>query len=483
MDDFKIRAGEKIEALHEAAVVAANSSRNRVYDVLDQTADSIRKLREALTDLWNNDLVTEGRARASAWAHEAARRIQEGAPPLSPVILYQELVALFKDHMWRRSMIIFICGTVVGGGAGLVIGLRAGTRVPSGPHARALHTQPDQTVILVEDALSPGAQFGEILVRVQAFSVSSTDRSVLRGRGSALRSLVTGSQVTIGRGFAGVVLDVGQGVTDLEMGDEVWGCVSEWCGGAANELLAIRSTRVSKRPRHLAADSAASMPWSGALALSALQKSQYTPTNCKGKRVVIVGANSGEGCALVQLLTSWGAKVTVAAPRRSHRILKDLGAQEFIDTDGTNSHLIPSWLPLEQYASRVGPWDCAVSCQGSPGVTQPTLLKATAPRNAMVDLRPKPLITDRLPTPFWIIFCTFFYTYRTFRWLLGRGSNTDWMEDRYQLRNGLESLRLLVDSAQLSPVLDKVFFPQDFEAALAHACCDNAIGTTVIRFP
>lgn len=48
-----------------------------------------------------------------------------------------------------------------------------------------------------------GAQFGEILVRVQAFSVSSTDRSVLRGRGSALRSLVTGSQVTVGRGFAG----------------------------------------------------------------------------------------------------------------------------------------------------------------------------------------------------------------------------------------------------------------------------------------
>lgn len=57
-------------------------------------------------------------------------------------------------------MIIFICGTVVGGGAGLVIGLRAGSRVPSGPHARALHTHPDQTVILVEDALSPGEMSG-----------------------------------------------------------------------------------------------------------------------------------------------------------------------------------------------------------------------------------------------------------------------------------------------------------------------------------
>ena len=67
------------------------------------------QLREAFTDLWNNDLVTEGRARASAWAHEAARRIQEGAPPLSPMILYQELVALFKDHSkYKKQKYIFL---------------------------------------------------------------------------------------------------------------------------------------------------------------------------------------------------------------------------------------------------------------------------------------------------------------------------------------------------------------------------------------
>lgn len=38
----------------------------------------------------------------------------------------------------------------------------------------------------------------------------------------------------------GVVLDVGQGVNDLELGDEVWGVASEWSGGGASELLAIR---------------------------------------------------------------------------------------------------------------------------------------------------------------------------------------------------------------------------------------------------
>lgn len=56
------------------------------------------QLREAFQELWNNELVTEGRARASAWAQEAARRVREGAPPLSPMILYEELVTLLKDH-------------------------------------------------------------------------------------------------------------------------------------------------------------------------------------------------------------------------------------------------------------------------------------------------------------------------------------------------------------------------------------------------
>ncbi|CAH2097944.1 unnamed protein product [Euphydryas editha] len=485
MDEFKLKAGEKIEALHEAAIVAANSSKNKFYNVFNHTAEAIRRIREAFSDMWDHELVTEGRARAAAWAREAARRVKEGAPPLSPMILYQELVTLFKDHVWRRSMVIFICGVAVGGSAGLVIGLRASSSAPSGPHARALHTQSDQTVILVEDAVSTGCGAGEVLVRVQAFSVARADRAALRGRAAALRALLAAAHVTVGRGFAGVVLDVGQGVADLEMGDEVWGCVSEWCGGAANELLVVRSSRVGKRPRHLAADSAAALPWVGALALSALQRVQLRPDTCKGKRVCVVGAASGEGCALVQLLAAWGARVTAAAPRAAHRVLRDLGAHELVELE-SNSHTSPSWLTLEQVASRRGPWDCALCCAGAPPPPAPApsaLLKATAPRHALIDLRPKPLLTDRLPTPLWVIFSASFYAFRFLRWATGCGTHTDWLEDKNQLREGLDNLRLLVDSGQLAPVLDKIFLPQDFESALAHACGDEAIGTSVVRFP
>ncbi|XP_041972860.1 reticulon-4-interacting protein 1, mitochondrial-like [Aricia agestis] len=487
MDELKHRAEEKIGALHEAAKVAANSSRTKVQDVFHQTAEAIQRIREAFQELWNHELIAQSRDRAAAWGREAAQRVREGALPLSPVVLYQELVALFKDHMWRRSMIIFVCGAMVGGSAGVIIGLRAATRAPNGPHARALHTQSDQTVILVEDAVSPGAGAGEVLVRVQAFSVCPADRGVLRGRASALRSLLTRSPVTVGRGFAGVVLDVGVGVSELEMGDEVWGCVSEWAGGAASELLVIRSTRVSKRPRSLAADAAASLPYAGALALRALDRLRYSPNNCRGKRVAIVGASSGEGCAILQLLSSWGARCTAATPRALAPALKQMGAHEIVEMEG-GAAAAASWLQLEAAAARAGPWDGVLACAGPGAPPQPhphptVLLKATAPRSALVELRARPLITDRLPLPLWAVFIASFYTFRALRWMVGLGSHTDWLEERHQLAPGLESLRLLVDAGQLVPVLDKVYLPQDFESALAHACGEEAVGTTVIRFP
>ncbi|XP_060805709.1 uncharacterized protein LOC132902876 [Amyelois transitella] len=139
-------------------------------------------------------------------------------------------------------------------------------------------------------------------------------------------------------------------------------------------------------------------------------------------------------------------------------------------------------------STRCGPWDAALLCGGPPRThaappPAATILKATAPRNSVIDLRPKPLITDRLPTPLAFTFGVSFYTFRLLRWLVGLGTHTDWLEDKYRLTEGLETLAQLVDSGVVAPVLDKVYLPQDYESALAHACSEDALGTTVVRFP
>ncbi|VVC89653.1 unnamed protein product [Leptidea sinapis] len=193
MDEFKYRASLKLEALQDAAVTVAYNSRSKLDGAVQKSIDAIHKIHEIILEIWSHEMVLEGRERAAVWGREAVRRIREGALPLSPMVLHRELMAILKDRVWRQSLVVFMCGAALGGGAGLLLGLRAARLPPASPTCRALLTQQDHSVMLVEDAVCRG-----------------------------------------------VVLDVGPGVTDLELGDQVWGCVSEWRGGACAEQLAVR---------------------------------------------------------------------------------------------------------------------------------------------------------------------------------------------------------------------------------------------------
>ncbi|XP_037873964.1 reticulon-4-interacting protein 1 homolog, mitochondrial [Bombyx mori] len=481
MDELKHRAGEKFEALHVAARSAADSSKSKVQDVCTQTIEAIRKLREAFLELWQNDLIAEGRERVVEWSREAVKRIKDGALPLSPFVLYEELLALFHDRVWRRSVLIFVCGGCVGGALGVCAGLRLSARAPPGPHARALHSTPDHSVIFVEDAVAPSAGPGEVLVRVQAFSVCELDRSVLRGRGHVLRALLRAGPVTVGRGFAGVVLDVGADVKELELGDNVWGALSEWSGGAAAELLVLPSTRVSKRPGGMSADSAAALPWSGTKVLATLRKLKLNQDNLKGKRVAVCGAARAELCAAVQLLARAGAHVSALAPRHAAQLLRDLGASEFIDP--AEGGLQGAARVLEQHARREGCWDAVLLCAGAPAPPSPAVLRSRARRGAVCAVSGAGPVSDRLVAPLAALYAVLFYSYRLARWMCFRGWGLEWLEEEDTLRGGLERLAALVERGDLVPVLDKIFVPQQFEQALAHACSEDAVGATVVRFP
>ncbi|GBP64812.1 PiggyBac transposable element-derived protein 3 [Eumeta japonica] len=174
----------------------------------------------------------------------------------------------------------------------------------------------------------------------------------------------------------------------------------------------------------------------------------------------------------------------------SHYRIGIRGAIDFLEAEGEkmNDHRVSwSWSVLERWGARVGPWDAVVACAGAgtpPQHPPPnTLLKATAGRSAALDVRGHALISDRLPTPLAIVYAATFTLYRLLRYMCRCGRHTDWLEPEHRLTPGLHELKTLVDIQQLGPVLDQVYLPQDFESALAHACSDEALGTTVIRFP
>src|ERR1700692_933232 len=84
------------------------------------------------------------------------------------------------------------------------------------------------------DAPDPAAGPGEVVVDIHAASVNAADYKVRQGGASKLTF-----PSTPGRDSSGAVSQVGDGVTDLKVGDEVFGVTDQGMEGAYAEKIAI----------------------------------------------------------------------------------------------------------------------------------------------------------------------------------------------------------------------------------------------------
>lgn len=133
----------------------------------------------------------------------------------------------------------------------------------------------------------------DILIRVRAASVHRIDNRIANGYGRNMRRMIQNYNtydhqelpLVIGRGCAGVVEGVGRNSkTGLEIGDEVW-LASPWYeAGVACQLVVAPESRVSRKPFIIGFEGAASLPYSGCIALSALQAASLEETTSVGKR-------------------------------------------------------------------------------------------------------------------------------------------------------------------------------------------------------
>lgn len=91
--------------------------------------------------------------------------------------------------------------------------------------------------------------------------------------------------LVIGRSCAGVVEGVGRNATrGLDIGDEVW-LASPWYeAGLSSQLVVAPELRVSRKPIIIGFEGAASLPYSGCIALSALERAFLNEQTAKGKR-------------------------------------------------------------------------------------------------------------------------------------------------------------------------------------------------------
>src|SRR5262252_1965947 len=118
------------------------------------------------------------------------------------------------------------------------------------------------------DAPDPTAGPGEVVVDIHAASVNAADYKVRLGGGG--RSNLRFPHI-LGRDFSGVVSEVGPGVTDLAVGDAVFGVCDQGIEGAYAEKIAIKAAIIAKKPDRLGHAEAAAMALTSLTALWALE--------------------------------------------------------------------------------------------------------------------------------------------------------------------------------------------------------------------
>jgi NADPH:quinone reductase-like Zn-dependent oxidoreductase len=164
----------------------------------------------------------------------------------------------------------------------------------------------------------------EVLVRVNAAGVNPVDWKV-RSRGGFLGE----PPFTVGWDVAGVVEEVGYGVTRFVPGDRVFGMPRfPREAGAYAEYVTSPSRQLARTPEELTDVEAAALPLAGLTAWQALVE---TADVQPGQRVLVLGAAGGVGHLAVQIARARGAHVIGTARAEKHGFLAELGADEAVD--------------------------------------------------------------------------------------------------------------------------------------------------------
>src|SRR5258707_8995355 len=174
------------------------------------------------------------------------------------------------------------------------------------------------------DAPDPVAGPGEIVVDVHAASVNAADYKVRLGSyDSKLRF-----PYILGRDFSGLVSALGAGVTDLAVGDAVFGVMDAGIEGCYAEKVAIKAAIVAKKPPQLGHAEAAAMALTSLTAIWALED---TARLKRGETILIQGGAGGVAGLAIQLAKHLGARVITTASAHNHDYVRMLGASRAID--------------------------------------------------------------------------------------------------------------------------------------------------------
>jgi NADPH:quinone reductase-like Zn-dependent oxidoreductase len=180
------------------------------------------------------------------------------------------------------------------------------------------HQQP----LDVQTLQKPSPAAGQVLVRVMASAVNPLDTKISAGKGGHARQSLP---AVLGMDMAGVVEQVGAGVTAFAVGDEVYGMAGGIGGhqGALAQYIAADAELLARKPNNLSMREAAALPlifitaWEGLVDRANVRS---------GQKVLIHGGAGGVGHVAVQIAKARGADVFATGSAHSRAAIERLGA-------------------------------------------------------------------------------------------------------------------------------------------------------------
>ena len=171
----------------------------------------------------------------------------------------------------------------------------------------------------------PQIKDSEILIAVKAAALNPIDYKLAQGHLKEMLQLDL--PAGIGYDVSGVVVEVGSGVKDFKVGDEVFSRVPQEYMGTVAEFVAVDSKVVAHKPENVTFEKAASLPLTGLTAIQALEKVDLK----KDDRILIHAGSGGVGSFAVQYAKDKGAIVYTTTSSTNLEWVKALGADRVID--------------------------------------------------------------------------------------------------------------------------------------------------------
>jgi alcohol dehydrogenase len=159
----------------------------------------------------------------------------------------------------------------------------------------------------------------EVLIDVYAASVNPYNLKQREGKVPTPKT-----PITLGSDFSGVISSVGEGITEWQAGDEVYGQAR----GSWAEFAVASTSAFAKKPESLNFEMAAAVPLVATSAYEALVEAMQLK---KGQKILIHGGAGGIGSMAIQLAKYLGAEVATTVSPDNAEFVRELGADHIID--------------------------------------------------------------------------------------------------------------------------------------------------------